>query len=141
MTFPHSAVLFLRSTRETPDEMTIRMIAPAGELAYKIPVVKMQRYSLKEIFDRQLYFLIPFYIFTHESRFQQYEEDEGTRNLLLSEYATIQEKLERLQEAGEMEALTRQAIIDMTRRGLEHITRHCEKVKEASCILLNVGGS
>ena len=130
VTFSHSAVLFLRSTQETPDEMTIRMIAPAGELAYKIPVVKMQRYSLKEIFDRQLYFLIPFYIFTHESRFQQYEEDEGARNLLLSEYATIQEKLERLQEAGEMEALTRQAIIDMTRRVLEHIARHCEKVKE-----------
>ena len=39
--FPHSAVLYLRSTGKTPDEMTIRMVAPdGGELSYKIPVMK-----------------------------------------------------------------------------------------------------
>ncbi|MBR3458440.1 MAG: hypothetical protein IKH16_09875, partial [Selenomonadaceae bacterium] len=130
VSFPHSAVLFLRSTGETPDEMTIRMIVPAGELSYTIPVVKMQRYTLEEIFARKLYFFIPFYIFTHESRFRQYEQDAGKLELLLAEYAEIQGTLEKLQETGQMDALARQAIIDMTKRVAEHIARHCEKVKE-----------
>ena len=130
VSFPHSAVLFLRSTGETPDEMIIRMIAPAGELSYTIPVVKMQRYTLEEIFDRKLYFLIPFYIFTHESRFRQYEQDAGKLELLLEEYAKIQGTLEELQETGQMDALARQAIIDMTKRVADHIARHFEKVQE-----------
>ena len=130
VTFPHSAVLFLRSTRETPEEMTIRMIVPSGELSYTIPVVKMQRYSLEKILAKKLYFLLPFYIFTHESRFRQYEQDAGQLEHLLAEYAEIQGTLEQLQETGQMDALARQAIIDMTKRVAEHIACRFEKVQE-----------
>ena len=128
--FPHSVVLFLRSTRKTPDEMTIRMISPGGELSYRIPVVKMQNYHLKELFEKKLYFLLPFYIFTHESRFRQYEQDAGQMECLLAEYTEIQEHLEKLQETGQMPYLTRQTIIDMTKRVLEHIAQHFHKVQE-----------
>ena len=35
--------------------------------------MKTQQYTLDEIFEKKLLFLIPFYIFTHESRFEEYE--------------------------------------------------------------------
>ena len=38
--------------------------------------------------------------------------------------------MEQLQEMGEINALARQAIIDMTKRVADHIARHFEKVQE-----------
>ncbi|MBQ8306488.1 MAG: hypothetical protein IJX90_09780, partial [Blautia sp.] len=66
VTFPHTAVLYLRSTPETADRMTIRLVTPEGETAYSVPVVKMQSFSLEQIFEKKLFFLLPFYIFNRE---------------------------------------------------------------------------
>ena len=73
VTFPHSAVLFLRCSRSTPDRLRIRMVTPGGSLEYDVLVMKSQQYTLEEIFDKNLLFLIPFHIFSHEDRFAKYE--------------------------------------------------------------------
>ena len=130
VTFPHSAVLFLRHNRNTPDSMTIRMKTPGGEVSYKIPVMKTQKYSVEDIFEKKLYFLIPFYIFTHESRFSEYERDAEKLEALRAEYSLIEKKLEQLQEAGEIDECTRRAIMDMANRVLAHIAEKYEKVQE-----------
>ena len=49
----------------------------------------MQQYTLEEIFEKKLLFLIPFYIFTHESRFEEYNKDEEAL-LALSDEALTQ---------------------------------------------------
>ena len=130
VTFPHAAVLFLRHTEETPDEMTIRMVTPGGTVEYGIQVMKAKRYTIDEIFDKKLYFLIPFYIFTHEKRFDEYEADEGKLAVLLNEYRRIVRKLEQLQEAGELDAFTRQAIIDMGKKVVRHLAINKKKIVE-----------
>ena len=130
VTFPHSAVLFLRHTRTTPARMGIRMVTPGGDVSYEIPVMKVQEYSLLELFAKRLYFLLPFYIFSHESRFGQYEQDAAKLGLLQGEYAEIHRRLEELQESGAIDEFTRQAIIDMSKRVLQHIARRYQKVKE-----------
>ncbi|MCD8156225.1 MAG: hypothetical protein LUD53_02005, partial [Clostridiales bacterium] len=63
---PNCAVLFLRCTKNTPDEMHLEIAAPKGTLVIDVPVMKAQRYSLEEIFEKKLLFLIPFYIFTYD---------------------------------------------------------------------------
>ena len=73
--FPHSAVLYLRHNSRTPDAMTVRIKTPGGEISYQVLVMKTQQYTLDEIFEKKLLFLIPFYIFTHESRFEEYENN------------------------------------------------------------------
>lgn len=65
VTFPHTAVLFLRSTASTPDTMRIKMITPGSNAEYDIPVMKLKLYTIEEIFEKNLLFLIPFYIFTY----------------------------------------------------------------------------
>ena len=72
---PHSGVLFLRSTGSTPDKMKIEMTTPGGTVSFDIPVMKAQRYGIDEIFEKNLLFLIPFYIFSHENRFEEYNSD------------------------------------------------------------------
>ncbi len=75
--FPRSAVLYLRSYKNTPDRFKVQIEIPEpgknGE--YQIPVLKVKNYTLEEIFDRKLLFLIPFYIFSHESKFEEYNRE------------------------------------------------------------------
>ena len=52
VTLSHSAVLFLRHHTSTPDTLKIRMITPGGTVEYDIPVMKSQKYTLKEIFEK-----------------------------------------------------------------------------------------
>ena len=66
VSFPRSAVLYLIHNSRTPDEMTVGIETPGGNLDYKISVIKIQKYSLDEIFEKELFFLIPFYIFKYE---------------------------------------------------------------------------
>ena len=49
VTFPHSAVLFLRSNENTGDVMKMKFVTPGGELYYDIPIIKMQKYTLQDI--------------------------------------------------------------------------------------------
>ena len=128
--FPHSAVLFLRDTANTPDKMTIRMTAGGKELSYDIPVMKVQRYDVDEIFEKRLYFLIPFYIFTHEKRFAEYETDEGKLQSLCDEFESIKRRLDAVQREGAINEFIKRAIIDMTKKVIENIAARHKKVRE-----------
>lgn len=118
VSFPHSAVLFLRSRASTPAVLGIRMVTPGGEAAYSIPVMKSQGYTIEEIFEKKLLFLIPFYIFTHEERFEEYERDREKQELLKQEYEQIKDRLEELLSYGEISEYTKCTIIDMSNKVL-----------------------
>ena len=61
--FPNTAVLYLRHNRNTPDFMTVEIIVPGASCSYEVPVMKVQTYSIDEIFKKKLFFLLPFHIF------------------------------------------------------------------------------
>lgn len=119
--FPNSAILYLRSAPKTPDEMKICIRTPGGEIMYAVPALKVQKYSIQEIFDKQLLFLIPFYIFTHENRFAEYDQDESKLRLLVDEYEYIKNKLEELCNNRVIDAFTKCTIVDMSNKVLEHL--------------------
>ena len=130
VTFPHSAVLFLRCNDSTPDKLKIRMITPGGSVEYDIQVMKVQQYTIKEIFEKKLLFLIPFYIFSHEGRFREYEQDETKLRSLKKEYENIKNRLETLLEQGIINEYTRCTIIDMSNKVLEHIAQKYDSVRK-----------
>ena len=130
VTFPHSALLYLRHNRNVPDKMTIRMVTPGGEVSYDVQVLKTQEYDLATIFNKKLYFLLPFHIFRYESRFADYEANEAQRQQLFDEFIKIQEKLEALNHQGTIDALTKQAIIDMTKKVVAHLAKKYQQVRE-----------
>ena len=63
VTFPNTAVLYLRAYKKTSDKMRYVIVTPGGTVQYDIPVMKVQMYSLDDIFQKRLLMLIPFYIF------------------------------------------------------------------------------
>lgn len=72
--FPQSAILYLRSTRNTPDAMYIEIRVPGDSCCYRVPCLKIRDYSAGDIFKKLLYFFIPFHIFTYESHFAECEK-------------------------------------------------------------------
>ena len=130
VTFPNSAVIFLRHSGKTPNEMRIRMITPGGSTEYLVPVVKVQKYSLEEIFSKRLLFFIPFYIFSHEKQFPEYESNELKLQKLCEEYSYIQTKLDDLQKAGEVSEFTKSAVCVTTNHVLALIAQKYHRVQE-----------
>ncbi len=130
VTFPHSGVLYLRHTKKTPDEMTIRIITSGGEISCPVKVFKVQSYSIDEIFQKRLIFLIPFYIFTHERRFRVYNTNEKRLDALKNEYEEIMQRLESLMNAREINEFTRLTVLDMSNCVLQNIAMKYDNVRE-----------
>ena len=103
VSFPNTAILYLRSTKTTPDKMKIEIRTPGGNTSYDVPVMKVKNYSIDEIFEKKLLFLIPFYIFSFEADFPRINDDGDQLEALRSEYERIALRLEDLVKAGELE--------------------------------------
>ncbi len=130
VTLPHSGVLYLRHQISTPETLKVRMITPGGNVEYDIKVMKSQQYSIEKIFEKNLLLMIPFYIFSHEKRFEEYEKDGTKLRALKKEYEQINNKLEELLNKGFISEYTRCTIIDMSNKVLEHIAMKYISVKE-----------
>lgn len=130
VTFPHSAVLFLRHNSSTPDSLKLKMVTPGGTIEYDIRVMKSQQYTLEEIFEKNLLLLLPFYIFSHEAQFEEYEKDKAKLKGLQTEYEQIKNKLEELLNQGLISEYTRCTIIDMSNKVLEHIAKKYKSLRE-----------
>lgn len=130
VTFPHSAVLFLRSNEATPDEMTVEIRTPGTKASYRVPVMKSQNYTTDEIFEKKLLFLLPFHIFSFEKDFEACEKDPARLEILKREYAGITARLEKLLEQGEVNEYTKCTINDMSGKVLENIAQKYGNVKE-----------
>ena len=128
--FPNSAILYLRSNQNTPDMMHVQMITPGGEVTYPIRVIKMKSYTLEEIFEKNLLFLIPFYIFVHEKNLWVYNEDKERLQELLKEFEYIKNQLETLNEQGVINEFVRLAIVDMTRKVVKHLAKNYKQVRK-----------
>ena len=76
VSFPYSAIISLRHTSHTPDEMNINILTPGGNVSYNVPVLKVRQYSADELFEKHLFFLIPFHIFVYEKDFNEIEQND-----------------------------------------------------------------
>lgn len=128
--FPNSAVLFLRCDAKTPDEMKLCLKTPGGNVTYGIPVMKQKNYKIEEIFQKDLLFLIPFNIFSHERKLSEYNDNKMKLEELKLEYGDIRMQLETLCKNKHIDEYTKCTIIDMSDKVLEHLAARYENVKE-----------
>ena len=78
--FPRTAVLYLRHNDNTPDTLKICIHNEDDVLQREIQVIKVQQYSLKEIFDKNLFIILPFHIFVHEKELSLNNKDKNKLN-------------------------------------------------------------
>ena len=125
---PKSAIIYLRHNANTPDEFYISFEDGDQQLIRTIPTIKIQRYTLDEIFEKELYYFLPFYIFVHEKDLALYNEDEEKRSLLLDEYKSICQRLTKLWKKGKMDELTVDCIVNGMKQVLKKIASKYENV-------------
>ena len=119
--FPDSAIVSLRHTKNTPEEMIVKVLTPGGKVSYTVPVLKVKRYTIHELFEKKLFFLIPFHIFAYEKDFKELEENKKKLKQLEAEYASIRERLEIACQMGDLNRYAKAAILDMSRKVIEHL--------------------
>ena len=73
---------------------------------------------------------IAFYIFSYESRFPEFEQDERKLEKLKEQYEILRLGLEEWQDAGRITEYTKCTVIDMSNKVLDNIAQKYEKVRE-----------
>ena len=130
VTFPNTAVLYLRTYKKTPDKMKYVIITPGGTVQYDVPIMKVQKYSLDDIFEKRLLMLIPFYIFSHENSFPEYNSNEQKLAELKAEYQEILERLDELEQQGVIGAFDKRTIIELSGDVIKEIAQKYENVQK-----------
>ncbi len=110
--------------------MACFFVTPGGTVQYDVPVMKVQSYSLDDIFEKRLLMLIPFYIFSHESRFPEYNSNEQKLKNLKAEYHIILERLDELEQQEVIGAFDKRTIIEISSDVIKEIAQKYKNVQE-----------
>ena len=130
VTFPNTAVLYLRTYKKTPDKMKYVIVTPGGTVQYDVPIMKVQTYSLDDIFEKDLLMLIPFYIFSHEKGFPEYNSNEEKLAELKAEYQEILVRLDGLEQQGVIGAFDKRTLIDLSGDVIHEIAQKYQNVQK-----------
>ncbi len=130
VTFPNMAVLYLRTYQKTPDKMKYVIVTPGGTVQYDVPIMKVQTYSLDDIFEKNLLMLLPFYIFSHEKNFDVYNTDEQKLEELKGEYQVILDRLQKLEQQEAIGAFDKRTIIELSGDVIKEIAQKYENVRK-----------
>ena len=106
------------------------IVTPGGTVKYDIPLMKVQNYTLDDIFEKRLLLLIPFYIFSHEKNFPEYNSNEQKLAKLKSEYRYILERLDELEQQGVIGAFDKRTIIELSSDVLKEIAQKYGNVQK-----------
>jgi DNA repair exonuclease SbcCD ATPase subunit len=103
---------------------------PGDTAEYDVPVTKISSYTIDEIFEKKLYILIPFYIFTYESGFCEYDTNEEKLESLKQEYQNIIDRLNDLTEKGELSSFDKRMIIELADDVMKELTRKYSNIQQ-----------
>ena len=129
--YPRAGVLFLRNSTNVPDKMTIEIRTPDGKTCdYSVSVIRENDFTLDDMFDKELYFLLPFYLFQYEDELPRLNADQVYLQSLLDEYDGIADRLNELVEAGKLSSRSRYVIIQMIKRVSDKLAMAQEHVRQ-----------
>lgn len=84
--FPLSAVIYLRQGAKPKNALSLDVEFPDKQtVTYRVPIIHVQEYSLAEIFEKELWLFLPFYIMRYEKQFTAMEKDQKKRQTMLAE--------------------------------------------------------
>ncbi len=106
------------------------IVTPGGTVQYDVPIMKVQTYSLDDIFGKGLLMLIPFYIFSHENSFPEYNSNDQKLEKLKAEYQVILERLDRLEQQEVIGAFDKRTIIELSNDVVKELTKKYKNVQK-----------
>ena len=143
---PRTSLLMLRSGGVNKPKKSTKAIVyrhEEQELMLNVPVLHVQSYTQEEIYDKKLYFLIPFYAIRYEKILDKIAkaplETEDEYDKIISE---LERWFERLRKAYEGEEITEdegRKLAELSRMILNHMTQRLEH-RMAERMVKTVGG-
>ena len=127
---PSAAVLQLQCSRNMPDEYKIQISTSEGEVVHKVHIMKLNRYSVKDILEKGLYLLIPYHILVYKKRFFEYNKSEEKLRGLIKVYEDILAGLEEAMEQGRIDGHAVYTIILMSKHIIKHVTTGYDRIRE-----------
>ena len=85
---------------------------------------------MDKIFKKGLLMLIPFYIFSHERSFSEYNSNEQKLEELRAEYRRILERLDEQEQQGVIGAFDKRTIIELSGDVIKEIAQKYENVQK-----------
>ena len=102
---------------------------PYEEVRYTVPVCNVSTYNIDDICEKNLLFLMPYYIIRFEERLSQIDSDADKLNELKAEYQELYEELVELSEKEEIARDYVYDIISLTEKIIEYVAGDMENVK------------
>lgn len=128
--FPLTGLLLLRESKKAPDKAEIIIETPEGSTSYHVKIIKESDFSIDTIFEKRLYFLIPFYIFNYEKELKDINNDEERLKELAKLYNDILKKLEEELMSGRLQDSSYSVIITLTHSVFYKLTMNHPNVQE-----------
>jgi len=131
-----SGIVFLRSTKNTPEVMTVILEVPqGGSVSYQIPVIKMQDYTLEYIIGNKLFILLPFLFFNYEKKLRKAPNDKALYDEILKLYDTILNKLKELTDSEIITAYEASTLYDALKTVFEALGKTNKAEQEVASIM------
>lgn len=130
VTIAQSAVVYLRHNKNTPDTLEVEIHTPGGNVVYAIPIIKIKKYTLDEIFEKNLLFFLPFYIFGYEEELGILNKNREKLERLEEEYRRIKNYLNTLYDTGRITEREKSIIISMIKKVIRNLAAKYENVKK-----------
>lgn len=131
-----SGIVFLRSTKNTPEIMTVILEVPQGKsVSYQIPVIKMQNYTMDYIIAHKLFILLPFLFFNYEKQLRKAPNDKVLFEEILNLYDAILGRLKELADSEVMSAYEASTLYDALRTVFEALGKTNKAEQEVASIM------
>lgn len=131
VTMPHSGVLFLRKTSDTPEDMVVTIETEGGNVEYSVAALYLADYSLDDLIEKKLLFLFPFYMFNLENEFKGFEQnEEGAREKVITSFNDLLEHVNKMYESKQLSFEHYLLITDMLRKVTDALTQKYDNVRK-----------
>lgn len=127
----NTAVLYLRSNDNTPAFHEMEIVAPNKQsICWSAPTVKMSDYTLDDLFEKQLYFLLPFHIFVFENQLEKMEVDAKERRVLTNMLEYMKGRILELEQSGDLSSDDTDSILDNCLDVAKNLVRKFETIRK-----------
>lgn len=127
--FPYSGILVLRGKRSF-ERAYVEILTSGGNVRYPVEVQWMSDIDLDIIFEKHLYYLLPFYIFNLEDKLDEINRDDSELEDFSEVYRDIVAKLEEDVGKEYLSAYSQSVIISLIHKVAYKMTMKRENVQE-----------
>ena len=129
--FPDAAILYLGPEGTLPEYQEIQFNIPdLGEKPYQPPVIRLQDYSWKELFDKQLLFFLPYDILRYENQLKGLDSSPEGLQKLKGEYQGILDHLSEWNKQGVIDDAYFYTLVEQGRRVMQTAAAGTKHIKE-----------